>query len=303
MNKMTISEFQSLILSEGIKNVILDTDAYNEIDDQFCIAYMIKRPDKINLLSINAAPFFNENSTGPEDGMVKSYDEILKLQALIGSDVPTYRGSRAFLKNRNTPEESDACENIIKTVMESEERVIIVAIGAITNVASAILKCPEIVNRAGVIWLGGHAHHLPSYPGTEVEFNLRGDIPAAQVVFDSGIPLLQVPCRGVCSAVTTTSFELEHYLRGKGAICDYLVDNVSAVTVGKYAKSRVIWDITTATPLIAPIGCKIASVPAPVILDDGTYAIAPTRHSILYVYQLRRDEIFADLFRSLTGEL
>ena len=103
MNKMTISEFQSLILSEGIKNVILDTDAYNEIDDQFCIAYMIKRPDKINLLSINAAPFFNENSTGPEDGMVKSYDEILKLQALIGSTIPTYRGSRAFLKTATPP--------------------------------------------------------------------------------------------------------------------------------------------------------------------------------------------------------
>ena len=303
MNKMTITEFHSLILSEGVKNVILDTDAYNEIDDQFCIAYMIKRPDKINLLSINAAPFFNENSTGPEDGMIKSYDEILKLQALMGSDVPTYRGSRAFLKNRLTPEDSDACDNIINTVMNSAERVIIVAIGAITNVASAILKCPEIVDRAGIIWLGGHAHHLPSLPGREVEFNLRGDISAAQVVFDSKIPLLQIPCRGVCSAVSTTSFELAHYLRGKGAICDYLVDNVSAVTEGMYAKSRVIWDITTATPLIEPNGCKIAAVPTPVITDDGTYAIAPTRHPMLYVYQLRRDPIFADLFRSLTGEM
>jgi inosine-uridine nucleoside N-ribohydrolase len=302
MNKMTITEFRSLILSEGVKNVILDTDAYNEIDDQFCIAYMIKRPDKINLLSINAAPFFNENSTGAEDGMEKSYDEILKLQALMGSDVPTYRGSRAFLKDRNTPEDSDACDNIINTVMNTDERVIIVAIGAITNVASAILKCPEIVDRAGIIWLGGHAHHLPSYPGNEVEFNLRGDISAAQVVFDSKIPLLQVPCRGVCSAVSTTSFELEHYLRGRGAVCDYLVDNVTEVTRGLYAKSRVIWDITTATPLIAPDGCKITELPAPVILDDGTYAISPTRHTILYVYQLRRDPIFADLFRSLTGE-
>ena len=302
MNKMTNSEFQSLILSEGIKNVILDTDAYNEIDDQFCIAYMVKRPDKINLLSINAAPFFNSNSTGAEDGMEKSYDEILKLQALMGSDVPTYRGSRAFLKDRNTPEDSDACDNIINTVMNTDERVIIVAIGAITNVASAILKCPEIVDRAGVIWLGGHGHHLPSYPGKAVEFNLRGDIAAAQIVFDSKIPLLQVPCGGVCSEISTTTPELEHYLRGKGAICDYLVDNVAAITFGKYAKSRVIWDVTTATPLIDPQGCMMAEVPAPIILDDGTYAFASTRHPILYVQQLYRDRIFADLFRSLTGE-
>ena len=203
MNRMTIEEFKSLIFSDGVKNVILDTDAYNEIDDQFCIAYMIKRPDKINLLSINAAPFFNANSNGPEDGMEKSYDEILKLQELMGSQVPTYRGSRAFLKDRNTAEESDACENIISTVTKSDERVIIVAIGAITNVASALIKCPEIADRAGVIWLGGHGHHLPSYPGRGVEFNLRGDVFAAQVVFNSGIPLLQVPCAGVCSAVST----------------------------------------------------------------------------------------------------
>ena len=303
MNRMTTEEFKSLIFSEGVKNVILDTDAYNEIDDQFCIAYMIKRPDKINLLSINAAPFFNENSSGPEGGMERSYDEILTLQSLIGSSVPTYRGSRAFLKDRVTPEESDACENIINTVMNTDERVIIVAIGAITNVASALIKCPEIADRAGVIWLGGHGHHMPSLPGKRVEFNLRGDISAAQVVFNSQIPLLQVPCVGVCSAVSTTVPELEYYLRGKNAVCDYLVENVARATAKGYAKSRVIWDVTTATPILTPDGCCISTVPTPVICDDGTYAFQSTRHSMLYVYRLYRDIIFADLFRSLTGEV
>ena len=51
----------------------------------------------------------------------------------------------------------DAADNIINTVMNSDERIYIVAIGAITNVASAIIKCPEIANKAVVIWLGGHA--------------------------------------------------------------------------------------------------------------------------------------------------
>ena len=82
MNKMTLAEFRALILSEGVKNVILDTDAYNEIDDQFCIAYMIKRPDKINLLSINAAPFFNENSWG--------YARIHDLETVVTAGVGYY---------------------------------------------------------------------------------------------------------------------------------------------------------------------------------------------------------------------
>ena len=46
----------------GKADVVLDTDAYNEIDDQFAISYMLKSSDKLNLLRIYAAPFFNEKS-------------------------------------------------------------------------------------------------------------------------------------------------------------------------------------------------------------------------------------------------
>ena len=54
-----------------------------------------------------------------------------------------------------------------------------VSIGAITNIASAILMNPEIVNRMVVVWLGGHAL---SWPDTE-EFNMVQDIAAARIVF------------------------------------------------------------------------------------------------------------------------
>ena len=69
MSTKSLRAFAAYIKSNEKKNVILDTDAYNEVDDQFCVAYLMKRPEAINLLSINAAPFFNENSTGPADGM------------------------------------------------------------------------------------------------------------------------------------------------------------------------------------------------------------------------------------------
>ncbi|MBQ8751995.1 MAG: nucleoside hydrolase, partial [Clostridia bacterium] len=63
-------------------DVVLDTDAYNEIDDQFAISYMLGHQEKFNIKGICAAPFHNNNSNGPEDGMRKSYDEILKLLTL-----------------------------------------------------------------------------------------------------------------------------------------------------------------------------------------------------------------------------
>ena len=60
-------------------DVVLDTDAYNEIDDQFAIAYMLKNPEKLNVKAIYAAPFLNARSTSAGEGMEKSYKEIFKL--------------------------------------------------------------------------------------------------------------------------------------------------------------------------------------------------------------------------------
>ena len=60
-------------------DMVLDTDAFNEIDDQFAISYMIRHGEKLNVKGICAAPFYNFHSSSPEDGMEKSYNEIFKL--------------------------------------------------------------------------------------------------------------------------------------------------------------------------------------------------------------------------------
>ena len=71
---------------KGVVDMVLDTDAYNEIDDQFATAYAIKSPDKVNLKALYAAPFFNAHSSSPADGMEKSYQEILHLLRLAGRE-------------------------------------------------------------------------------------------------------------------------------------------------------------------------------------------------------------------------
>ena len=42
---------------EGPVDVVLDTDTYNEIDDQYALAYLIKNDEKLKLKAIYAAPF------------------------------------------------------------------------------------------------------------------------------------------------------------------------------------------------------------------------------------------------------
>ena len=56
--------------------MVLDTDTYNEIDDQFALVYALLSPERLNVEAIYAAPFHNKRSQGPEDGMHRSYDEI-----------------------------------------------------------------------------------------------------------------------------------------------------------------------------------------------------------------------------------
>lgn len=43
-----------------IVDAVLDTDACNEIDDQFAIAYLLKNQDRIRIRGFCATPFFNE---------------------------------------------------------------------------------------------------------------------------------------------------------------------------------------------------------------------------------------------------
>lgn len=80
----------------GPVDVVLDTDTYNEIDDQYALSYLVKSGDKLHLKAVYAAPFFNEKSTGPEDGMEKSYQEILHILTLLEKEEykeRVYKGS------------------------------------------------------------------------------------------------------------------------------------------------------------------------------------------------------------------
>jgi inosine-uridine nucleoside N-ribohydrolase len=254
----------------------------------------------VELLSVNAAPFLNSRSTSAADGMEKSYNEIFNIMKLVDPDakIPVYRGSTSFLTDKNTPVESPACDNIINTVMNSDELVYIVAIGAITNVASAIIKCPEIVNRTVVIWLGGHALH---WQDTR-EFNLKQDIPAAQVVLDSKVPFVQIPCNGVCTEFLTTIPELEYYLRGKNDLCNYLVDIVRSYTKKPYGWSKVVWDVTAIAAIVEPKALDMVIIPTPILTDDGYFAKNDARHPFIYVRRIRRDPIYADMFEKLANK-
>ncbi len=284
----------------GKIKMVLDTDTYNEVDDQFALAYALLSPEKIDLLAVYAAPFHNDRSANAGDGMEKSYEEILRLLKFMNKPAESFafRGSNRYLENINTPVNSPAVEDLIKKAMASspENPLYVVPIGCITNIASAILIEPKIIEKIVVVWLGGNALYWPH----QREFNLQQDVLAAQVVFNSGVPFVTLPCQNVVSHLHTTIPELKYYLEGKNELSDYLYKIVLEYSGGQKAWSKVIWDVSAVAWLVNSSWVSTDLVHSPVLTEQKTFSVDHSRHFMRMATSLNRDAIFRDLFEKLT---
>ena len=291
---------QRLELPTGPVSMVLDTDTYNEIDDQFAVVYSLLSPG-VQVEALYAAPFYNSRSSGPGDGMLKSYEEILRLldRLDVSPEGFVYHGSDRYLGGPDTPVPSAATDDLIARALQPREGPLyVVAIGAITNVASAILLEPKIRERIVVVWLGGHPQYWPH----SREFNLQQDVPAAQVIFDSGVPAVQIPCKNVAEHLRTTLPEMAAYVKGRGAIGDYLYQIFQAYFTEHYARSKVLWDISAIAYLLEPEWVPSAIHPSPILRDDITWGPEDAaRHPFRVATDLNRDKIYGDLFHKLAA--
>lgn len=304
---MTIEQrLKNLSVPKGKIDVVLDTDTYNEIDDQFALAYLLSSKEKLNTKAIYAAPFFNARSNGPEEGMEKSYAEIKKILSFMKESVDAFKGSKSYLHDENTPVESDAADDLIKRAKSysAEKPLYVVAIGAITNIASALIKAPEIAENIVIVWLGGHARHFHDTN----EFNMKQDIAAARVIMKSGVPFVQLPCMGVVSGFTVSKPELECWFKGKNELADYLAKStVEEAEIYTEVKTwtRCIWDVTAVAWLLNDddrfMLSRIEKTSLPTY--DYHYTADPDGEPMRYVYHINRDVLLADLVKKIVGEI
>ncbi|MBQ7836605.1 MAG: nucleoside hydrolase [Clostridia bacterium] len=288
---MTLQEILADIKSDRVKKCVIDTDAFNEIDDQFAIAYSYLSK-KLDVLAVYAAPFFNGNSKSYEDGMERSYHEIIRVLGCCdkGFTVPVLKGSRASIDQTGKAVDSEAADHLIKLAHETNEMIYVFGMAAITNVASALMKDPTIKDKICVIWLAAsetHADHLD-------EFNLNQDYKAGQILLNSGVNLLLCPA---WSVVWELKASLSHILdlQGHNSACDCLYD----LGYGYYCGAgkpegwyRCLWDIAAPAILDNPDCAEIEIITAPVMTDDRKYAFDSTRHKIMILKKIDRDKTY-----------
>src|SRR4051794_31740697 len=248
-----------------------------------------------------------------------AYRRILEILRLMGPTgrVQAYQGSNAALVDARTPQRSAGAQAIIAEAMRSDTQLPLFAtFGAgLTELASAFLMEPRIAERLTAVWIGGPEYPdlgVPPPPGSSgIEYNLRIDLTAAQVVFDSPIPLWQVP-RNVYRQALVSMTELLTNVRPAGRIGIHLYERIFdvfelAAGAGlNLGETYILGD----SPLVLltalqssfepdPSSSRYVTRFAPRINNDGTYTPRETGRRIRVYTDLDVRLMFSDLFTRL----
>ncbi|HEX7567723.1 MAG TPA: nucleoside hydrolase, partial [Anaerolineaceae bacterium] len=192
--------------STGLMTVIIDTDMAR--DDWMAILYLLNRPD-VDVKAITVT------GTG-EAHCVPGVRNALRLVALAGyHPIPVACGREAPLQGNHVYPQAwrdlvdnlvgltlpdgtnpdpgvDAVQLLTQIVQSSPEKVKILALGPLTNLAEAFQAAPGLVDNIGWIYIMGGAVHVPGNlradvsGNTTAEWNIYIDPRAANIVFDSG---------------------------------------------------------------------------------------------------------------------
>ena len=205
--------------------VIIDTDAACEADDPFAIAQALMSP-KLMVKGILAEHFAAEGS------VQKSYDEVCTiLEAMDMKEVPVFMGETGakaagyFERSESAGGAGDvspAADFLISEAMrEDDAPLFVLCQGAITNVAVAIKKCPEILDRMTIVWIGTHG--LAQMPWRE--FNSGNDVAAANYLLSHAKNLWLIPSN-VYVTITVGLAELQQKVFPCGKIGRHLFENM-----------------------------------------------------------------------------
>lgn len=265
--------------------VIVYSDVKNEADDQFAVMHHLLTPS-FDVRGVIAA-HFESKAPGTRTTMQKSYEELEILMAAAGmDDVPMLHGCDAPMQNDSDTPDSEGVQKIIEEALKDDPRPLFVAAqGCLTDVGAALNRCPEIAQRMTLVWIGGGA-----YPTGGKEFNLKQDVSAARVCFDSEMPIWQIPLTAY-GAMNVTMAELKYRVRPQGKAGEYLYEQIAEfnyISPESYALRKgenwCLGDQPSVWVLLdSDWGRNFHMQRAPSFNDDMTYA-EPKSQRLIRVY-------------------
>ncbi|MBN2773909.1 MAG: nucleoside hydrolase [Prolixibacteraceae bacterium] len=314
----TNSEKKQSSKTQSEKNkikILVDTDANNELDDQHALAYAFLSDDVFNVVGITV------NNTINGEGIQGHYDEALRIIRLFNLEetMPLKKGAVGIYKDI-APHISEAdfdgheaVDFIIEQAGKNTgDKLVLIPVGKLTNIALALLKAPEIKEKIRVVWLGSN------YPG-EGEYNLENDTTSVNPVIESGVEFEMVTVRyGFSSgtaAVTVSPEEIRENVMGKGPVAktpitgrhggefarfgDYSMNLFEHINQHGELTSRALFDMAAVATVKNPEWAEKVEIPAP-RLSGVEWIVQPDNQvKISYWENFNRDAIVNDFFQLL----
>lgn len=258
--------------------VIVDTDAKNEADDQFAIVHHLLSPS-FDVRGIIAAHFEQKNRYAG-GSMERSFREIEKLLALAEiDDVPALRGCVMPLKHPQDVPGSEGVDFLIREARRADSRPLFIAVqGAMTNVAAALNKAPDIADKITVLWNGGGP-----YPAGRPEFNVMQDPDAVRVLLSSTAAVWQIP-QNVYASLEVTLSEIAWKIAPCGRLGGYLLEQLAQNNLEEFNPHFLLrtgenWTLGDNTTIAVLLENRFRNhwyeAPAPILKNDLTYQVNP----------------------------
>ena len=275
--------------------VIIDTDAACEADDPFAIAHALMS----RKLVVKA--IFAEQFGAPETTRL-SYNEIVTILDAMNLEVPVFMGEEGKLSDVEGKEISPAAQFLIEEAMREDSKpLFVLCLGAITNIASAIRVCPQIVKNMTVVWIGGQSpdHFAKGHR----EFNAGNDIEAVNLVVSSGVEFWQIP-NNVYATMQIGLAEIQKKIYPCGKIGKHLFENMIHYNMSEYAgwtagESWSLGDSPAVGVALDPNCGQYTYREAPVFEEDTTYRFEAGRPMIRVYTSINSRFILEDFIAKL----
>ncbi len=271
--------------------LVIDSDAKNEIDDQYAIALAILSPERFAIEGFVGANFDNERG-GPGSVEASAREIALLLdKAGMAGRWPVLRGSDP-MRYKYAPVESEGVRFIIERAMAGspEDPLWVVGLGAATDMASALLLEPRIVDRVVAFW-----HVRSRWPEKCYNFNVFGDVRAMRLLFHSPLSFVVFDTG---TYLTAPMEETERRVRPHGALGAYLHDYRH--TVPWFASpTKGFFDLGDIAALLDPSLACWEETACPEVNWDLTYSFKETLGRVLRCYHVDRDRTFGLLYDRL----
>jgi purine nucleosidase len=290
----------SVCWAKGGAPVILSTDVGNEIDDQWAIAYMLVNTD-FDVWGIVSAHAPSLPAPSAHATYLVLKDEV-EHRLAMAAHFPLFEGSSLPLRDTKTPRPNAGVDFIIETSkrFSKDHRLVVLTIGAATDVASAILLDPTIADRISIVAMG-----FKNLTDGGKEYNVENDPKAWQVILSSDVPVT-IGSGEVCQRDLALSFDAaKKLISGHGPVGAWLWDEYQAwyfrfvkpLRVDDFSKPWVIWDTVVLAYVEGMTTQK--TIPRPRLADNLSFEQIKTDKTITWVTGIDSSRMWADFISKL----